>query len=264
MMGPAKLYVGTVAHKRLRPVPHALSYRVFALLVDVDRIDDVARTCRFLSYNRFNLLSLHDRDHGRGDGQPIGDAIRAVLDGGGLPTRDRRIHLLAYPRVLGYVFNPLSVYYVTTPDAALEALVYEVSNTFGERVSYVLPAGPAQGGIHAQWCTKAMFVSPFAAGSGQYGFRVTPPGPNLTVGVSFQDAAGPLIKTHFRAQAQALDDAAILRVMASHPLMTWKVMTAIHVEAFRLWNKGVPLVEGHASGRYSVQYVGSQTAVQGR
>ncbi len=263
MSASAQLYVGTVVHKRLRPVPHALRYGVYAVLVDVDRIAETARECRFLSYNRFNLLSVYDRDHGRGDGQPIAEAIREVLSGGGIATAGRRIQLLTYPRVLGYVFNPLSVYYVSAPDGTLEAVVYEVSNTFGERVSYVLPAGPDRGGVHAQACTKTMFVSPFAARTGRYGFRITPPGHDLTVGVAFHDAQGPLIRTHFRARARPLDDSAILGVMASHPLMTMKVISAIHIEALRLWLKGVPLVEGHAVGRYSVQYGGTGSVVQG-
>lgn len=256
MIPDATLYVGTVAHKRLRPREHALSYRVFTLLLDVDAIDRVAGRLRLLSHNRFNLVSFHDRDHGPGDDAPIGGHIRDVLRQAGLQDGVCRILLLAYPRVLGYVFNPLSVYFALGADGGLLALVYEVNNTFGERKSYVVPAGPSADGIHAQSCAKELFVSPFASGSGRYSFRVSVPGERLVVGVGFRDASGPLIKTHFTARGMPLTDAALARVLASHPLVTLKVIAAIHYEAAKLWLKGVPLIQGHASPRYSMSTQG--------
>jgi DUF1365 family protein len=252
MTGDGAIYAGRVVHKRLRPKPHALDYGVFALLLDVDRIDAIARRCRFLSRNRFNLVSFYDRDYGAGDGANVGDAARRCLTDAGRPSAGRRIRLLAYPRILGYVFNPLSVYFVTAPDGALESVIYEVSNTFGERKSYVLACGEARnGGVYAQACDKEMFVSPFASGSGRYLFRITDPADEALVAVLFSDQAGALIKTHFRAARRDLTDATILRHAARFPLLTVKVIAAIHYEALKLWLKGVPLTTRHISPRYS-------------
>jgi DUF1365 family protein len=247
-----RLYAGWVVHRRLRPRAHVLRYRVYSLLLDVDRIDEAARALRLFSRNRFNLVSFHDRDHGPGDRRDIALHAREVLAEAGLAYAGARIQLLCYPRVLGFVFNPLSVYYCHDAGGALAALIYEVDNTFGERKSYVLPAGPARGSVHAHECAKELYVSPFAPGQGRYGFRVTMPGDELVVGVSLRDAKGPLIGTHFKARARPLTDAAILAAAARVPLLTLKVVAAIHLEALKLWWKGVPLTVRHTSPRYSI------------
>ncbi|MFN0219756.1 MAG: DUF1365 domain-containing protein [Hyphomicrobium sp.] len=252
MASDSAIYAGRVVHKRLRPKQHALDYRVFALLLDVDRIDAIAARCRLFSRNRFNLVSFFDRDHGAGDGASAGDTARRSLKAAGLPHEGRRIRLLTYPRILGYVFNPLSVYFVSAPDGSLESLVYEVSNTFGERKSYVLSAGATHdGGVFAQACAKEMFVSPFASGRGGYLFRVIDPAQTALVAVLLSDGDGALIKTHFRATREELTDRQILRHVARYPLLTLKVIAAIHYEALKLWLKGVPLADRQVSPRYS-------------
>jgi hypothetical protein len=257
MTSAARFYVGSVVHQRLRPVPHRLIYRVFSLLVDVDRIDDVARHTRFFSRNRFNLVSLHDCDHGAGDGQPIGVAARAALAAAGLTEAGHRIDLLAYPRVLGYVFNPLSVYFCHDAAGRLAALIYEVNNTVGERTSYVVAAGYAENPavpVLAQSCAKAMYVSPFTPADGRYQFRIRPPGDDVLVGVALRDSAGPLLRTHFRGVARSVDGPSVLRLFVGHPLLTAKIVAAIHWEALKLFAKGVPVVRRHVSPRYSVRF----------
>lgn len=252
MLREAAIFSGRVVHKRLRPKLHALDYGVFTFLLDVDAIDGVAKRLRLFSRNRFNLFSFHDRDHGAGDGTSVGDIARQSLVAAGRPVDGRRIQVLTYPRMLGYVFNPLSVFYVTAPDGTLESLVYEVSNTFGERKSYVVAAGESQmGGVYAQSCAKEMFVSPFASGSGGYTFRVTVPDTTALVAVMFSDADGALIKTHFKGDASDMTDGALLRLVLRHRLLTLKVIAAIHYEAFKLWWKGVPLTTRHVSPSYS-------------
>lgn len=255
MTGAGRIYSGVVVHKRLRPKPHALKYRVFSMLLDVDRIDELAASLKLFSRNRFNVLSFHDRDHGAGDGTPVGMQARAMLASAGIDVANGRIMLLSYPRMFGYVFNPLSVYYAFDADDRLQALIYEVNNTFGERKCYVVRAGDAAGRVHAQATRKQMYVSPFAEGTGRYGFRVTVPGDDLLVGVQFHDANGPLIRTHFAGTAEDISDRSLAALLVRFPLMTLIVIVAIHYEALKLWLKGVPLSERHRSPAFSVNHI---------
>ena len=252
MQTRSAIYAGRVVHKRLRPKPHALSYRVFSMLLDISEIDLLAQRLRLFSHNRFNVISFYDKDHGPGDGTPILDVARQSLRRAGRAYEDRKILLLAYPRILGYVFNPLSVFYVYAPDGPLETVVYEVNNTFGERTSYVVAAGAQEnGGVYAQACTKEMYVSPFASGGGRYKFRITDPENEALVAVLLSDADGALLKTHFRGQREALSDTKLAALLFRFPLLTFKVMGAIHLEALKLWLKGIPLTERHRSPRYT-------------
>jgi uncharacterized protein len=257
----AVIYEGTIVHARLRPRWHRLSYRVFSLLVDLDRIDEACRDCRLMSHNRFNLFALYDRDHGSGDGTPLADQARRLLAEANIDLGPGgRIHLLAYPRMLGAVFNPLSVYYASNARGELEGLIYEVNNTFGERRSYVVRAGPRQaGGVHAQACAKELYVSPFAPFGGRYGFRVTVPDDKLLLAVQFHDHAGALIRTHFKASGRPIRDGILIGLAARYPLLMLKVVGAIHWEALKLWLKGTPLVRRVRSPRYAVTIVPSES-----
>ncbi|MEO1206243.1 MAG: DUF1365 domain-containing protein [Pseudomonadota bacterium] len=265
ILEPARLCVGEVVHKRLRPKQHSLKYPVFSLLLDVDRIDDAARTTKGFARNRFAPASFHDADHGADDGTSVGDHARALFYEAGLLERgaDSRVLLLCYPRIFGYVFNPLSVFYAFDKSDTLTGLIYEVNNTFKERTSYVIPCGEPLADttgqnkpqrVYAQSCSKQMFVSPFASQTGSYGFRISHPEDGILVGVNFRDADGPLLRTHFKAEAVPLTTTALNRALVRMPLMTLKVMAAIHYEAARLWIKGVPLVRGQSKARYSISY----------
>lgn len=255
MIPAAQIFTGSVVHKRLRPKPHALKYGVFSLLLDIDRLDEVAARSRVFSRNRFNLLSFHDCDHGPGDETPIGVHARSLFSAAGVDLTGMQLVLLAYPRVLGYVFNPLSVFYALAPDGSIAALIYEVNNTWGERRSYVVKAGEAHGRVYAQTARKELHVSPFADATGSYGFRVTVPGEDLLVGVLLSDTDGALLKTHFSGKAEPWSDRRLLGLMVRFPLLTLKIISAIHVEALKLWLKGVPLAVGDSKPGYSISYV---------
>lgn len=252
MKGNAVIYTGRVVHKRLRPKQHALSYRVFSLLIDLDRVADVAGASNIFSYNRFNLVSFHDRDHGPGDGTPAAVHAREIFSAADLDVSGCRLLMLAYPRVLGYVFNPLSVVYAVRPSGDLAALIYEVNNTWGERRSYVVAAGDEHAGVYAQSARKELHVSPFAPATGRYGFRVTPPDEDILVGVQLSDLGGALLKTYFKGTAEPWSDGKLFALLFRFPLLTVKIITAIHVEALKLWLKGVPLAAGDSKPGYSV------------
>lgn len=255
MIETARVYCGEVRHKRLRPQAHALTYRVFSLLVDIDELPALDRRLRLFAYNRFALFSLHDADFGARDGTPLADHARDILRGAGYDGSSWCIRLLAYPRILGYAFNPLSVYYCYDGHETLRAMIYEVTNTFGERRSYVVDAARPLNGVYAHSCAKEMYVSPFAALTGRYGFRLTEPGDDLLLAVSYRDPDGPLIKTHFKGTARALTDATCCRLAATYPLMTIKVIAGIHFEALKLWLKRIPLTRRPRTSRFAVSSV---------
>ncbi|WP_206240197.1 DUF1365 domain-containing protein [Novosphingobium terrae] len=256
MSGNSGLYVGHVMHRRLRPRRHALRYGVFSLLLDLDEIDALGQRLRVFSRGRFNLFSFHDRDYGDGSDQPLRTqverhmwAARIVPDGGA-------IRLLTMPRILGFAFNPLSVFFCHGRDGALRAILYEVNNTFGQRHSYLLPvdceqAAPQAGQIR-QSCAKAFHVSPFMGMDMRYDFLVKPPVDQLSIGIAVCDSLGPVLLASQEAKRRPLNDAALLRVFVTHPLLTLKVVGGILSEAARLWVKRVPVHDCPAPPDHSV------------
>lgn len=235
------IYTGDVRHRRVRPVRHALSYRVFALFADVDRLDALDRASRVFRHNRPGLVSVYDRDHGEGDGRPIGDWLRGLADSAGCGTDVRRFVMLGYPRILGYVFNPLTVFYGLDATGGIRLIVYEVRNTFGQKMVYVLPAEQADDGTISQRTAKRFYVSPFNDVSGDYTFRLTEPGETLTLGIALRDAEGPLLNASFHGHRRPFNDRALLAALAATGWMTVKVIVGIHLEAARLALKGLRL-----------------------
>ena len=258
------IYVGRVIHQRITPRRHRLSYGVFSVLLDVDGIDDLARTTWLFSRNRFNAVSFHDRDHGRGDGTGVAAHARSILADAGLNAFTYRISLLCYPRIFGYVFNPLSVYFCWDQSGRLGVVIYEVSNTFHERKSYVILVGEEDQGLVRQSCTKEMYVSPFTSPEASYGFTIRPPAGDVMIGITLHDAGGAVLNARFQGNRRALTTATLASALLRYPLMTLKVIGAIHVEAARLWLKGVPLVTRHASPSFSFTIVGADGAVSPR
>jgi DUF1365 family protein len=253
-MSLSALYVGKVGHQRHGPRRHRLDYRVFSMLMDLDELPELDRRLRLFGHNRLALLSLYDRDHGPGDGSALAPYVRGLLAQAGIGDADGSIRLLCYPRLLGYVFNPLSVYYCYRKDGRLRALIYEVNNTFGERHSYLIPVDDDSGVIR-QSCEKTMYVSPFLPMDCTYHFRVRRPGDRLSLAIHETQGGQPILDAWFTGEQRPLTDASLLKATLSIPLMTFKVVVGIHWEAFKLWRKGVPLFRHDPAPRRAISVI---------
>lgn len=242
---PACLYAGDVMHQRMKPVGHRFRYRVYSLLIDLDRLSEADAMSPLFSVNRGNLVSFHESDHLRGASQTSLRAhVDALLAQAGLDQPAARIELACYPRIFGQVFNPLSVYYAYDADGQPLALVYEVRNTFGENHTYVCRIEPGDltpAGIR-QSRSKLFYVSPFIEMEARYNFRMNVPGEHLKWRILETDPSGPLLAATYSGARRTLSTASILSCLLQIPLLMWKIVGGIHYEALRLWLKGVRYV----------------------
>jgi len=229
------LYPGVVTHARMKPRRHALRYRIFMLLLDLDELGALDRGLTLFSLKRFNLVGFDPARHGDGSATPLKAQVEAQLAAAGI-AHGGPVRMLAMPRILGLGFNPLTVFFCHRADGALSAILYEVNNTFGERHSYLIPADDAP--IVKQACDKGFYVSPFMDMDLSYAFRVRPPGEAVQVRVDVDDAEGRVLATGFAGERQALSDRNLFRAWLTHPWMTVGVLGAIHWEALKIWLKG--------------------------
>ncbi len=240
----AALYVGEVMHARLKPMGHRFSYRVMSLLIDIDRLTEADRQSRLFGVNRAALYSFHEADHGARDGSSLRSFAQCCAAEQGLDLSGGRVLLLCYPRLLGYTFNPLSVYFCYNAGGELAMMIYEVRNTFGDIHAYALPVKPgefSEAGVRQQH-DKLFYVSPFIEMAMRYHFRISPPGRDVKLRILETDSDGPLLSATFHGRRRPLTTGQLMRAFLGFPLVTFKIMAAIHWEALRLWIKGARLV----------------------
>jgi hypothetical protein len=214
---------------------------MFWVLLDLDEIGLLSRRLRLFSRERFNLFSFHNADHGDGSNTPLRAQAEVHLAAAGLDLEGGAIRLLCMPRVLGYVFNPISVYYCYDRPGGLIALIYEVHNTFGQRHSYVITVDRAQNGPLSQRCLKSFYVSPFIGMDIIYNFSVHEPAERILLSIEGEDPKGPVIIASLAGERRKLTDHALARVFVTHPLLTLKVVVGIHWNALKLWSRGMQL-----------------------
>jgi len=235
-MSASALYIGRVTHRRLRPKVHALAYRVFQIFLDLDEARSLSQSLRLFGFNRPALLSFHEKDHGDGSDRSLKAQITARVAAAGLAAGGA-VRVLTMPRVLGFVFNPITLYFVHDADGALTAVVHEVNNTIGGRIFYVLPA--AGGGAISQRTDKQMYVSPFMDMDYAYDFQLAEPAETFALAIHMKRAGELWLTAGFAGERRELDDRELFLAWLSHPLLTLKVITAIHWEALRIWLKGI-------------------------
>ena len=252
------IYTGDVVHQRFAPKAHRLSYHIFQVLLDLDHLDDIKT--RLFSRNRFNLFGFYDRDHGPDKAAsrdaPLRERMTALLLAHGLYEADDRLFLMAMPRVLGFVFNPISLYFAQRPDGTMKAVIYEVNNTFGDRHSYVLPVHGAGKRIR-QNSEKKLHVSPFMDMNMAYEFDLIAPEETFALKIQLHQQQDDRSMKHmlfagFAATYEPLHDAALGRLSVVMPLMTIGVVIGIHWEALLLFVKGMRLKPKPPTQRSSV------------
>jgi uncharacterized protein len=235
------LYEGPVVHARVRPKRHRLRYDVFSMLIDLEELPEMGRRFRVFGYNRWAPLAFYNRDHGPLTDTPLRPWVEARLAEAGAEIDDGPIRLLCYPRVMGYVFNPLSVFFCYAPSGELRAILYEVCNTFHERHTYVIPVAERERGGVRQRCDKALYVSPFVTMDSRYRFNIVPPSDTVSLAIRQEDDDGLLLAASFQGRRTPLTARALRGILVRFPLLTMKIMVGIHWEALRLWLKGVPM-----------------------
>tara|TARA_B100000965_G_scaffold191799_1_gene160097 strand:+ start:3542 stop:4309 length:768 start_codon:yes stop_codon:yes gene_type:complete len=242
MINSSCIYTGQVIHKRFKPKEHFFSYKVFSLLIDLSELHLLDSELKLFSYNKFNLLSFYDKDHGPRDGTSLISWVKSNLNKKNINTDEIKIKILCYPRIWGYVFNPLSVFFIYDKSSNLISILYEVKNTFGEQHTYVFKIDK-NNQLLDHSCSKKFYVSPFIEMNCSYNFKILKPENKLSVVINQNDSSGKILFASQDGSKKDLDNKNLMISYMSHPLMSFKIIGAIHFEALKLWLKGVKLVK---------------------
>ena len=236
------IYNGQVIHKRFKPKVHYFRYNVFSLLIDLSELETIDKEISFFSLNKFNLISFYEKDHGERDGSSLINWVNKNLEKNNIPTQDIKIKILCYPRILGFVFNPLSVFYVYNLQNKLISILYEVKNTFGEQHTYIFKITKDENLVQNK-CAKKFHVSPFIEMDCNYFFRLLKPGNKISVIIDQYDKEDKILFASQDGIRTDFNSKELIKSYLKHPLMTFKIIIAIHYEAFKLWIKGIKFIK---------------------
>ena len=229
------IYNGVITHTRFKPIKHTLKYRTFSLFLDLDEVKKLADSISIFSYNRFNIFSFYDTDHGLRDGTSLKEWVLLNLKRFKVCEKINKVKLLCYPRIFGYVFNPLSIFYCYE-DQKLKAILYEVKNTFNEQHTYIFKIENEEKIL--QTCKKKFYVSPFMDMQTHYNFALVKPNEKLSVFIKQTDKEGIVLTATQNGERKKFNLKQLILNFFTYPLMTIKIITSIHFEAFLLWKKG--------------------------
>ena len=237
----SSIYNGTVIHKRFKPKIHFFKYQVFSLLIDLSELDILDKKISFFSYNSFNLISFFDKDHGDRNGTSLIDWVKNNLKENKITYENIKIKLLCYPRIFGYVFNPLSVFFVYDKNDNLISILYEVKNTFGEQHTYIFKV--ENDNLLQHNCEKKFHVSPFIEMNCNYFFRILKPSEKISVIIDQYQSNEKILYASQDGKRTDFTSSELIKSYLKHPLMTFKIISAIHFEAFKLWAKGIKFIK---------------------
>jgi len=244
------LYECVIVHRRLRPKPYAFEHRIMMLYADLDELAIIDRSSRLLSHGRRNLYSFRDADYlPTGAEGPLKSRVHAFLRERGIEIGAGRVRLLTLPRILGYIFNPISVYFCSDQHDTPLCAIVEVGNTFRERKLFLLPQPSARCAPQPRSLPepvrfrlrvpKHYYVSPFSSLDVCFDFDLRMPGATLQLHIEDWDADGKLLDSHLRGGRVPLSDYQLLRFAVKFPALTLKVITLIHWHALMLALRGV-------------------------
>ena len=237
----SSIYNGTVIHKRFKPKKHFFKYSVFSLFIDLSELNQLDNSIKFFSFNKFNLISFFEKDHGDRDGSSLIEWVKKNLKENNISSENIKIKLLCYPRILGYVFNPLSVFFIYNSKNKLISILYEVKNTFGEQHTYIFKVEDDLN-LFQHNCSKKFHVSPFIEMNCNYFFRILKPGEKISVIIDQYHTNEKILYASQDGKRVDFNSKELLKSYLKHPLMTFKIISAIHYEAFKLWTKGIKFI----------------------
>ena len=229
------IYNGTVKHQRFKPIEHSLNYRTFSILLDLDEIENLAKKISIFSLNKFNIFSFYNCDHGERDGSSLKNWVQKNIKKFNISNNITKIKLLCYPRVFGYVFNPLSIFYCYE-NKDLKAIFYEVKNTFNEQHTYIFKIKDNE--RIEQKCKKKFYVSPFMDMETYYNFKLLNPKERLSIFIRQTNGEETILTATQTGDKKEFSFKQLLINFFKYPLMTIKIISSIHYEAFFLWKKG--------------------------
>ena len=236
------IYNGSVIHKRFKPKEHFFKYKVFSLLIDLSELNELNDKLKFFSLNKFNLISFYEKDHGERDGSSLINWVKLNLNINNISTENIKIKLLCYPRILGYVFNPLSVFYIYDKHNKLITILYEVKNTFGEQHTYIFRIDQDHN-VFKHDCSKKFHVSPFIEMNCNYFFKLLKPSQKISIIINQYQDNEKILYASQDGNRVNFTSIELIKSYLKHPLMTLKIILAIHFEAFKLWAKGIKFIK---------------------
>tara|TARA_B110000116_G_C16702984_1_gene520762 strand:- start:245 stop:1012 length:768 start_codon:yes stop_codon:yes gene_type:complete len=242
MIKNSSIYKGSVIHKRFKPKFHFFKYKVFSLFLDLSELDLLNKDLKIFSHNKFNIISFYDLDHGPRDGTSIKQWVINNLKKNHIETKEIKINILCYPRIFGYVFNPLSVFFIYDKNSNLVSILYEVKNTFGGQHTYIFKIKKNEKLIQ-HTCKKKFYVSPFIEMNCTYFFKILKPNGKISIIIDQYDKNGKILYASQEGIKVKLNNKNLIKSYLKHPLMTFKIILAIHYEAFKLWVKGIRLIK---------------------
>ena len=248
----SSIYNGTVIHKRFKPKSHFFRYKVFSLFIDLSELNTLEKKISFFSYNRFNLISFFDKDHGNRDGLSLIEWVKKNLKENRINSEEIKVRLLCYPRILGYVFNPLSVFYVYDKNENLISVLYEVKNTFGEQHTYIFKVENGQ--LLQHNCSKKFHVSPFIEMNCDYFFKILKPSEKISIIINQYQLKEKILYASQDGTRVDFTSLELIKSYLKHPLMTFKIISAIHFEAFKLWTKGIKFIQKKLKIRNNISF----------